>query len=269
MSSVNDDLTIYIDAAGELIVLRSTDYADKYSTLLTAEYYERRAASSLAGTLSVEADDALFDSQPIDQVDANGEPIDELLFSIPDGASVGIINLAWQTIGGSPTNENVGLGYAVIDLENLTSSGYLAFIRTQTPDLLSWSAVPLGTAFVGATDGSGDPLYTANKTFGTFTDDLPETAKFEILDNPDGSRTLRFNATSETADKPWADYQGNGLITWRGAGPLEITGLPLSGSFSHGVEVSPAMWLVDAADLSSLAYIPCLLYTSPSPRDRG
>jgi len=242
-ASVNDDPTIYIDASGELVVTRSTDFANKYTTLYTAEFYERTGVSSIAGTIAVDADDALFDDN------------DDLFFRIPTGTSVGVLNLSWQTIGGTATNENVGLGFIVIDMNNLTSSGSIAFMRATTPDLVSWGAVPFGTTFFGATDAAGDPLFTANKTAGSFTDGFPETASLEIVDNADGTQSLKFNASSTVAGA-FADYVGNGLMTWIGAGPLEISGLPLLGDFSHGVETAEGTWEVDPADISALAYIP-------------
>ena len=49
----------------------------------------------------------------------------------------------WLPIGGNDENENMGSGFAVIDLENGTSSGSFMNIRATTPDLVSWSDVPL------------------------------------------------------------------------------------------------------------------------------
>ena len=70
-------------------------------------------------------------------------------------------------------------------------SGSVTFIRTSTPDLVSWDAVPFGQSFFGSTSG-GSPLYQSNKTAGAFTDQFAETAALALTDNPDGTRTLGF-----------------------------------------------------------------------------
>jgi hypothetical protein len=256
LAITRDDPTIYIDANGDLVVARSTAFADKYSTLFTAQFFERTGYSAVTSTLDVNARDALFDALPIDGVDDNGNPVNELIFPIADGSVVGTLHLSWQTIGGTATNENIGLSYVVFDMTTQTTSGSMTFMRTTSSDLLSWNAVPFGSNLFGTYDASGNPLFESNKTAGNFTDGWPETALFDLIDNPDGSQSIRFTAQSDAATAAWADYQGNGLMTWVGRGPIEITGLPGLGSFTHGVQTSPTTWQIELTDIPDLGYIP-------------
>ena len=181
VTGIEDDPTIFIDASGDLIVERESDHAAAFTTMYTSENYRRTGLSSIASFVGVESDTTLFDSNPPDGVDSNGKPINIQTFAVPASSSIGIVQMSWQTIAGSANNENVGYGFAVIDLNNNTSAGSITFSRTTTPDLVAWQSVPLGTTMFGATDG-GIPLFQSNKAAGAFTDDYAETARFTLVD---------------------------------------------------------------------------------------
>jgi len=220
--------------------------------MFTIENYKRTGLSSIASFVGVESDTSLFDSNPPDGVDANGKPVNLQTFDIPASSSIGIVQMSWQTIGGNATNENVGYGFAVIDLNDNTSSGSITFSRTTTPDLVAWQGVPIGTTMFGATDG-GTPLYQSNKLAGAFTDDYPETARFTLVNNPDGSRTMEFTATSMAGTGSFADYIGTTQVSWLGSEPFAIQGVPGTGYLSHGSPTSSGGWEVDFADIPLLA----------------
>jgi len=224
--------------------------------MYTSEFYARTGFSSIASFVSVGSDDALFDASPADDVDSDGKPVNELRFAVPASAQVGIFHVSWNTIGGSDTNENIGMGFAVVDLTNGVSSGSTTFIRASTPDLVSWDAVPFGTTFFGATDNSGNPLYQSNKNAGSFTDSYGETARFTLINNPDGSRDLLFTATSDGGTQNFRDYQGNGHISWLGNEPFSIDGVPVDGSLSAGSPLPNGDWEIDFSDLPTLEYMP-------------
>ena len=250
-TDVEDDPTVYIDASGALIVERAADHAAAFTTMYTSEYYQRTGLSSIASFVGVVSDTTLFDANPVDGVDQNGKPVNLQTFDVPASSSIGIVQMSWQTIGGSSNNENVGYGFAVIDLNNNTSSGSITFSRTTTPDLVAWQGVPLGTTMYGATD-SGVALYQSNKNPGAFTDDYPETARFTLVDNADGSRTLEFTATSTAATADYADYLGTTQVSWLGSEPFRVEGVPSNGTLSHGSPTDTGGWEVDFADIPLL-----------------
>ena len=248
---VEDDPTLYLDAAGELVIERAAAHAAAFTTMFTSEYYRRTELSSIASFVGVESDTSLFDSNPPDGVDANGKPVNIQTFNIPASSSVGLVQMSWQTFGGSATNENVGFGFAVIDLTKNTSAGSVTFSRTTTPDLVSWQGVPLGTTMFGATDG-GVPLFQSNKAPGDFTDDYPETLRFTLVNNADGTRTLELTATSNAGTGAFADYIGNTQISWLGSEPFMVEGVPGNGTLSHGSPVGNGGWEVDFSDIPLL-----------------
>ncbi len=249
---VEDDPTVYIDASGDLIVDRDADHAAAFTTMFTNEYYKRTGLSSIASFVGVESDTTLFDSNPIDGVDPDGKAVNLQTFDIPASSSIGIIQMSWQTIGGSSHNENVGYGFAVIDLNTETSSGSITFSRTTTPDLVAWQDVPINTTMFGATAGGVD-LYQSNKTSGTFTDGYPETARFTLVDNGDGTRTLEFSATSTAGgNNAYADYLGTAQVSWLGSEPFRVEGVPIEGILSHGSPVGGGGWEVDFEDIPLL-----------------
>ena len=263
-ASVRDDPTIYIDTAGELVIRRSATFANTFTSMYTAEFYQRTGFSSIASFVSVSSDDALFDASPIDGIDANGKPIDELLFDVPASARVGIFQASWNTIGGNDTNENIGMSFAIIDLTAGTSSGALTFIRASTPDLLAWDAVPFGQSYFGATDSSGNALYQSNKQANGFTDVFVENSAFTLAVNSDGSRTLKFTTSSNGGAQNWRDYQGNAQVSWLGNEPFQISGADslLTGSLSHGSPTTSGGWEIDFSEIPLLSYI-------PDPHDTG
>ena len=251
VTGIEDDPTIFIDASGDLIVERESDHAAAFTTMYTSENYRRTGLSSIASFVGVESDTTLFDSNPPDGVDSNGKPINIQTFAVPASSSIGIVQMSWQTIAGSANNENVGYGFAVIDLNNNTSAGSITFSRTTTPDLVAWQSVPLGTTMFGATDG-GIPLFQSNKAAGAFTDDYAETARFTLVDNADGTRTLEFTASSNAGTGAFADYIGTTQVSWLGSEPFSVDGLPATGLFSHGAPTDNGDWEVDFADIPLL-----------------
>ena len=257
--------TLSIDASGDLVIARDAAFAAVFTTMYTAEHYERTGFSSIASFVASGSRDALFDTSPADGVDPDGAPIDEFRFAVPASARVGLLQLSWNTIGGSDTNENVGLGFAVIDLERSTSAGSITFIRASTPDLVSWDAVPFGESFFGATDDAGDPLFRSNKAANKFTDGFGKSAAFALESAADGSRTLVFSATSTGGTQAYRDYRGNASVSWLGNEPFSISGVPVDGQFSAGSPVGVDGWELDFADIPTLAYAPPAHASGPVP----
>ena len=261
-TNTQDDPTVYIDTSGELVITRASSFAGLYTTMYTAEFYERTGYDSIANSVAIASDNTLFDSSPEDDVDGNGKAVNIQTFAIPASASVGLMQMSWNTIGGSDTNENTGSGFAVVDIAAGTSSGSITFLRATTPDLLAWDAVPLGETFFGATDSSGNPLYQSNKTAGRFTDQFVESAALSIVVNDDGSKSLTFTATGYQGTRTFLDYQGNAQVSWLGSEPFSMGGIPIEGSLSHGSPTDSGDWEVDFSDISQLSY-------SPEPNESG
>jgi len=254
MPEVLDNPTVYIDTSGDIVFERKTDFADTFTTMYTAEAYERTGFGSIAAFVAVDSDDTLFNS--IGGVASDGGPANELNFDVPASAQVGLVQVSWSTVGGNATNENMGAGFAVIDLANGTTSGSIMFLRTTTPDLISWDSVPLNTTIFGATDAAGAPLYESNKTAGTFTDLFGQTARFTLVNLADGSRSIVFTATNGNGNQAFRQYQGNMQISWLGSEPFEIAGVPVTGLLSHGSPTSGGNWEIDFPELPLLSYIP-------------
>ena len=198
------------------------------------------------------SDTALFDDTPADDVDGNGKAIDTLNFDVPESSSIGLVQMSWQAISGTATNENMGIGFAVIDLTDGSSSGAITFSRSATPDLVAWQAVPLGTTMFGAIS-DGVPLFQSNKESGAFTDDYAETARFELIDNPDGTQTLQFTAASSIGTQSFRDYIGSFQVAWLGSEPFSVSGVPANGTLSAGSPLGGGDWEIDFGDIESLS----------------
>ena len=255
-SSVRQDPTIYINAGGELVIERASGFASVFFTSFIAEFYERSSFSSIASFVNVDSADALFDSSPVDGIDSNGDPIDEFVFDVPANAQVGILQLSWMTVGGDELNENIGTGFAVVDLSTLTSAGAITFIRTVSPDNLTWGAVPLGSVLFGA-NNAGTPLFQSNRAANEFLDPFVRNARITLTDNPDGSRSLVFDAHSNGGTQTHRDFQGNAHIAWLGSEFFTIDGVPAGALLSNGSPIEgDDSWEIDFTELSSLSFVP-------------
>ena len=247
-----NDLTIFINASGGLVIQRNTNFADTYTSMYTAALYERTGNGSTASVVGVSSDSALFDANPSSTVDSDGKLINELLFDIPATAEVGIFRLSWASGVGTGVNEDTGGSFAVIDLRNQTTSGSALIMRMFLPDLVSWGSVPLGQTMFGALDTGGDPLFVSNRTAGNFRDPFVETATFSIITNVDGTQTLKYEATSPTGQ----DYRGNAQVSWMGYDSFELSGFLTDGTLSHGTMTPSGIWNVEINDIPLLSYIP-------------
>ena len=118
-----NDNQIYIDGGGNLVINREDTFADNFNSMVTVEYYDRKDAGSSAAQLGESTDYGFWDADPSD-------PISTLEFDIPDNASLGIMNLSMNGTRTSDTNENMGAGFAIIDLVNGVSSGSIYMVRT-------------------------------------------------------------------------------------------------------------------------------------------
>ena len=118
-----NDSQIYIDGSGNIVIDREDTFAANFNSLVTVEYYERINVGSSADLLGESTDYDLFESDP-------SNPTSTLEFDIPPNATLGILNLSLNGTRTSDTNENVGFGFAVIDLVNGISSGTMYTVRT-------------------------------------------------------------------------------------------------------------------------------------------
>ena len=230
-----NDSQIYVDASGNIVIERESTFANNFNSLVTVEYYERRDVGSSADLLGESTAYGLWETDPSD-------PISTLEFDIPPNATLGILNLSANGTRTSNTNENVGFGFAVIDLVNGTSSGSLYMVRTgNIVDFVAWDGTDLGDVFFD------DPNSISNHTnINQFNDEFPGNASFNLTNS--GS-TLELSTHSQGGTQTFLDYLAGGQIEWYGTAPFELSGFPVGGTFSEG------------------ALNTCLLYTSPSPRD--
>ena len=250
------DPTVYIDTSGQLVFERTSDFAASFTTMITAEYYERVEFSSIATFIESASDDALFDASPVDDVDDDNKLINQLTTPVPVSSRVGIVQLAFTTIGGTEINENVGTGFAVLDIEAGTSSGSMTFMRIDQPDHLSWDAVPFGTTIASATDADGTPLFVSNSTSGDYIDAWVKFANFDLQTLDDGSKELIFTSSNTQGDQDFRDYRANLNAFWLGNEPFRISDFPVTGTFSHGAPNLDGIWEIDASDIPSLSFVP-------------
>lgn len=260
-ASVANSPNIYINGFGDLVIERTAAFATDFTSMYTLETYERTGYSSIATIVDANADDSFFDAT------LNGGVVNTLSYDVPASARVGVFRLSMGTPGGTGDNENMGTGFAIIDLENGTSSGSFMNIRTTTPDLLSWSDVAL-TDDPGTGSVDERVFFTAAGTVSNrsllseFTDGWGGTAYFDLVTNPDGTRTVTFNAVSDVGDNAYQDYQTHGQFTWLGNEPFRIRTTGAGGTFSHGAPIldgggnPTGDWEIDVLDLPSVTYTP-------------
>lgn len=105
-------------------------------------------------------------------------------------------------------------------------------------------------------NSNSEPLFQSNKTRGNFVDDFPETARFTINNNTDGTRTLEFTATSVGGTRAFQDYLGNTQVSWLGNEPLRISGIPVGGTLSHGSPIDANTWELNPIDIPLLRLLP-------------
>ena len=170
------------------------------------------------------------------------------------------------TVGGDGVNENMGTGFAVIDLENMTSSGSFMNIRTTAPDLVSWSDVPLvddpGTA-IDERVFFTDPSSVSNRaTVGDFRDGWVGQPGLMSSTTP----TARVPSRSTVSPTPETTRTGTMTLMDRSRGlgnePFRVRTGAAGGTFSHGSPVLDSMgqptgeWDIDIEDIPNLQYIP-------------
>ena len=256
IASVVNDNQIYIDANGDLVVNRNDSFAGSFNSLITVEYFDRRDFGSSAEQLGEATAFGLLNSDP-------SNPTSTLEFDIPENASVGLARFTFNGTNTNDTNENSGAAFAVIDLENGTSSGSIYFVRASTiVDLVGFDSTPFGTAFFD------DPNSISNHTtLNNFNDPFGGTATFNLIN---GGDTLEFAANSDGGGtQSFLDYLAGGQIEWFGAAPFEISGFTDGGSFSQGTlnPITGNFELTIADALNGLAYIPPLHVSGTEPVD--
>ncbi|MEO0328860.1 MAG: putative Ig domain-containing protein [Pseudomonadota bacterium] len=243
-SNVSNSPNIYIDANG-LNIVRTDGFAQTYTSMYTVEFYERVDAGSIAAFVSTEVDDSYFNAS------TKNPPDNSLDFNVPASAEIGVFRVSMVSVGGGNTNENVGTGYAVIDLENGTTSGSFTNIRTSSPDLISWSDVPFGVTIFD------HPNTVSNhSTADQFVDDFGATAKFDFVTQSDSTSVLSFVSSSSASNGNFADYYTNGSVQWLGSEPFQVTGIPATGELSSGSPTPHGNYDIDVNDVESLQYVP-------------
>ena len=266
LAAVEHSPNIFINGSGELVVERTAAFAADFTSMYTVEAYQRTGLSSISAFIDGDADSSLFDAT------AGAGKVNTLAFNVPASARVGIFRISMATIGGTNENENMGSGFAVIDLENGSSSGSFMNIRTVTPDLVSWSDVPLfddpGTVGVDERVFFTAPNTVSNRaSLSQFTDGWGGTAWLDLATNVDGTRTATFNSISDVGNNSYQDYQTHGQVTWLGNEPFRVSSGTAGGTFSHGSPVLDQLgvptgeWEVALEDIPLLQFIPDAHFT--------
>ena len=249
-----NDNQIYI-SGGNLIIDRENEFAGNFNSLVTVEYYERKDVGSSAAQLGESTAYGLWNADPSD-------PISVLEFDIPEHSTLGILNLSLNGTRSSDTNENLGAGFAVIDLTNGISSGSIYMVRANNiVDLVGWDQTSFGTEFFD------DPNSVSNhSTITQFNDQFAGNAAFNLTN---GGTTLELSTHSAQGSQSWRDYYAGGQITWFGNAPLQISGFPTGGSFDSGSfnPVTNTWDLSQAEAQAGLAYIPPLHFSGNTPVD--
>lgn len=246
LTTVRNSPDIFIDANG-LNIVRPTDFAATFTSLYTVEFYEHVDVGSIAAFVDVQVDDQIFNAS------VNNPPVNTLTFNVPASAKLGFFRISMSSFGGNSINENVGTGFAVVDLTNGTTSGSFVTIRTSSPDLIAWKDVAYGDVLFD------DPATVSNRANANqFTDGFGATAAFDVVVNPDGSRTLTFSASSDASNGTFADYRTNGVMQWLGSEPFTINDIPPTGGLSAGSPLPDGSFEIDVPDVETLQFIPPL-----------
>ncbi|MGK7910809.1 MAG: Ig-like domain-containing protein, partial [Synechococcus sp.] len=238
------DLTISL-SGNDLIVDRTTNSAGIYTSLLTAQAYERLAVGSSAASLGTTQTSGNY----FDNVASNTWEL-----ALPGSAETGTVSLAMTNIVGSNNNanENTGTAQIFVDLVNRTTSGSFLIMRTSQPDLITWNEVPFGTRLI---DGSS----TSNRATDTaFLDEIAAALTFDVATKPDGSQVLQ--ATANPVVQTTASYVNYAVTLqaqWAGRLPIEISALPVGGSLSAGsFDPDTGKWFISPEELATLEFIP-------------
>ncbi len=252
-AGLNNDNQIYIDSTGNLIINRDNSFASGFNSLVTVEYYDRKDVGSSAAALGQATAYGTWNSDPSD-------PISTLDFDIPENATLGILNLSMNGTRTSDTNENMGAGFAVIDLVNGTSSGTIYMVRASNiVDLVAWDQTGFGTEFFD------DPNSISNHTtINQFNDKFAGNARFNLVN---GGDTLQLATNSPDGTQTFRDYLAGGQIEWYGSRPLEVAGFLTGGTFNQGsLNPNTGNWeLTIAQAQSGLSFLPDTHVSSMSP----
>ncbi len=257
-AGVNANPQIYINASGQLVLTRESGFASNFNSLYTVEFFDRKDVGSPADNLGSSADYQFFNSDP-------SNPTSTLTFNIPEGATTGVFNLSMNGTRPNNTNENMGAGFAIIDLASGTTSGSLFNVRVSNiVDFVSWDAVDFGNVMFA------DPDTISNHdTVNDFNDRFIANASFNLIDNPDGSQTLTLTVQSNSGDATHFDYFASGQIEWFGPQKFAIAGYPTGGTFDKGFyNPDTQSWELTLAEAASgLAYIPPQHYSGTDQVD--
>ena len=219
-ATVINDNQIYINASGNLVIERNSDFASDFNSLVTVEYNDRIDVGSSAAQLGESTAFGLWDNN------TNNTP-SVLSFDIPENATLGTFNLSANGTSSSDTNENSGSAFAVIDLVNGTSSGSIFMVRASSVvDLVGWNETPFGTEFFD------DPNSVSNHdNIGQFNDPAAGNAQFRLTND---GRTLELVTSANTGNQSFLDYLVAAQIEWFGAEPVEIDIGASGGTFNSG-----------------------------------
>jgi hypothetical protein len=261
----NNDLQFYINASGDLVIRREAGFAGVFNSLFSVEFYERLTIGSQANALATSFDRQFF------VADVTG-PVHTLTLDIPDGAVLGIMNLSMSNEETDDVNENMGAGYAIIDLANGVTSGSLYNIRVGgTVDFVAWSEVMFGTEFFEAnSDADPNSSMESNHTLiSEFVDEWSGNASLNLVTNPDGSQTVTYTSYNNQTAASFKNYWTAAQVQWYGVQPFELSGYPANGAFDKGqLNPSSGNWEVSIEDIAAgLTYIPGEHYSGFDPID--
>lgn len=241
-----NDSQIYV-SGGNLVIDRNDTFATNFNSLVTAEFYERKNVGSSAELLGESTDYQFWNTST-----ANPTPVSKLTFDIPDNATLGILNLSLNGTYTNNTNENMGAGFAVIDLTTGRSSGTWYMVRaSRIVDFVAWNDTEFDEVFFQ------DPNSISNHdNINQFNDRHAGNAEFVI--NAAGDE-LVLQSTSNRGNQSYLDYYAGAQVQWYGTAPFELTGFPVGGTFNSGsLNASTGNWdlTIEEALADGLFFLP-------------
>ncbi len=248
-TSALDRLPNYIISmsGNDLVLERTSDYADKFESLINVQAYERFDEGSGAQTLGSDATASTYS-------DAAGLVTWDL--DIAGGAETGVLTLtsSHHSPGNANANDHGATARIFVDLVNGTTSGSYFQIRTVNPDLIVWTDVPFGTRLV---DAIGTQAQANFADLTTTSIDIVGALQFDLVDNPDGSQTLRASAQADGVNDTTQDWFTVMQVQWSGREAVTITGYPNGGSFSAGaLNATTGEWEVEAENITGMEFNP-------------
>ena len=229
---------LFFDGAGNLVVEQRPEIKNDWTMQWVAIQQERQSAPSplinLTTASVIDTTDLVNNDLNLGGTPAASDANDpgNLRIEVPLGSSVGLFRLADSTQ--NDTNENRYFLEFNIDFTTNSTSGVSIGRRNNSPDFVSWAAVPFGTELA---DESGlAPGVDSNRTsILNFNDLHVGGVTIDLVNNPDGDGKNFITVAFRAPGNPFSFYElGGALASWSVLESARFLNLPDIATVSGG-----------------------------------